>query len=47
MLVHAAVTKQLNTWPGGKPSEQEAVIKLKADLDKMLLEGAFNKSMDA
>ena len=47
VLVHAAVSKHLNTWPGGDPSEQEALIKLKADLDKMLLEVSFDKSMDA
>ena len=47
LLVHAAVSKHLYTWPGGDPSEQEALIKLKADLDKMLLEVSFNKSMDA
>ena len=47
VLVHKAVSKYLETWPGGDPSEQEALIKLKADLDKMLLEVSFDKSMDA
>ena len=47
LLVHTAVSKYLNTWPGGDPAEQEALIKLKADLDKMLLEVSCNKSMDA
>ena len=47
VLVHKAVSKYLETWPGGDPSEQEALMKLKADLDKMLLEVSFNKSMDA
>ena len=47
VLVHTAVSKYLNTWPGGDPLEQEALIKLKADLDKMLLEVSFDKSIDA
>ena len=47
ILTHKAVSKYLETWPGGDPSEQEALMKLKADLDKMLLEVSFNKSMDA
>ena len=47
ILTHKAVSKYLETWPGGDPSEQEALIQLKSDLDRMLLEVSFSKSMDA
>ena len=47
VLVHKAVSKYLETWPGGDPAEQEALMTLKSDLDRMLLEVSFNKSMDA
>ena len=47
ILIHQAVSKYLQTWPGGDPSEQEAFMRLKSDLDKMMLEVSFNKSMDA
>tara|TARA_B100000530_G_scaffold165740_1_gene104292 strand:+ start:1684 stop:1866 length:183 start_codon:yes stop_codon:yes gene_type:complete len=47
VLTHKAVSKYLETWPGGDPSEQEALIKLKSDLNRMVLEVSFNKSMDA
>jgi len=47
VLVHKAVSKYLETWPGGEPAEQKALMVLKADLDRMLLEVSFNKSMDA
>jgi|TARA_B100001559_G_scaffold223939_1_gene188013 hypothetical protein len=47
VLTHKAVSKYLETWPGGDPSEQEALIRLKSDLDRMVLEVSFNKSMDA
>ena len=47
VLTHKAVSKYLETWPGGDPSEQEAIMALKSDLDRMLLEVSFSKSMDA
>tara|TARA_X000001382_G_C3114021_1_gene160915 strand:+ start:553 stop:735 length:183 start_codon:yes stop_codon:yes gene_type:complete len=47
ILTHKSVSKYLETWAGGDPSEQEALKRLKSDLDRMLLEVSFNKSMDA
>ena len=47
ILTHKAVSKYLETWPGGDPQEQEALMSLKSDLDRMMLEVSFNKSMDA
>jgi len=47
LLVHKSVANYLETWPGGDPSEQIALMKLKSDLDRLLLEISFNETMDA
>ena len=41
-LVHRAVARYLETWPGGDPQEQEIYRLLKTDLDRLLLEVAYN-----
>lgn len=42
-LAHAAVHKYADTWPGGDPGEQQALLKMKTDLDKLMLEVAFQQ----
>lgn len=42
--VHQAVSKYLDTWPGGDPMEQEAYKSLKCDLDRLALEIVFNNN---
>tara|TARA_B100001559_G_scaffold321120_1_gene336516 strand:- start:430 stop:612 length:183 start_codon:yes stop_codon:yes gene_type:complete len=44
-LVHSAVSNSLETWPGGDPSEQVALMTLKTDLDRLMLEVSFNEAM--
>lgn len=46
-LVHKSVSNYLRTWPGGDPQEQEALMHLKVDLDRLMLEVSFNETMDA
>jgi hypothetical protein len=41
-LMHRAVTFYLDKWPGGDPGEQEALLVLKAQLDKLKLEVLFD-----
>ena len=41
-LMHKAVTFYLDKWPGGDPGEQEALMVLKAQLDKLKLEVLFD-----
>ena len=41
-LMHRAVTFYLDQWPGGDPREQEALLVLKAQLDKLKLEVLFD-----
>jgi len=41
-LMHKAVTYYLKKWPGGEPQEQEAMLVLKAQLDKLKLEVLFD-----
>jgi hypothetical protein len=43
-LAHRAVCKYLETWPGGDPEEQEAYVVMKNQLDKLMLEVAFQHS---
>ena len=42
VLTHRAVTKFLADWPGGDPDEQTAMVALKQDLDRLLLESMYN-----
>ena len=42
-LVHESVKKYLETWPGGDPYEQVALIELRKQLDKLALEVMFNQ----
>ena len=41
-LMHKAVSHYLKFWPGGEPGEQEALLVLKAQLDKLKLEVLFD-----
>ena len=41
-LMHASVARYLETWPGGDPEEQQALIIMKQHLDKLLLEAMFD-----
>ena len=41
-LMHKAVAFYLDKWPGGDPIEQEALLHLKAQLDKLKLEVLFD-----
>ncbi len=41
-LMHKAVSHYLKFWPGGDPGEQEAVIALLAQLDRLKLEVLFD-----
>ncbi len=45
-LVHKSVSRHLETWPGGDPNEQLALMETKADLDRLILELAFSKQLD-
>ena len=42
-LVHLAVNKYIETWPGGDPGEQQAYLELKTDLDKLHLETMWHR----
>ena len=39
--VHQAVTKYLDTWPGGDPMEQEDLITMRDNFYKIMLEHQF------
>ncbi len=41
-LVHKAVSFYLDKWPGGDPDEQQALITLMRQLDKLKLEVLFD-----
>lgn len=41
-LMHRAVTKYIETWPGGDPEEQQAMLVMKQHLDKLMLETMFD-----
>ena len=41
-IAHRAVTKLANEWPGGDPAEQQAMLVLKGQLDKLKLEVLFD-----
>ena len=41
-LMHRAVEYYLEKWPGGDPYEQQAMLVLKAQLDKLKLEVLFD-----
>ena len=41
-LMHKAVSFYLDKWPGGDPEEQQALMVLKAQLDKLKLEVLFD-----
>jgi hypothetical protein len=45
-LVHKSVSKHLDTWPGGDPAEQLALMEAKGHLDKLMLELLFSKALD-
>lgn len=45
-LVHKSVSRHLETWPGGDPDEQLALMQAKEDLDRLMLELAFSKTID-
>ena len=42
-LVHDSVRKNLETWPGGDPDEQVALMELRNQLDKLALEIMFHQ----
>ena len=42
-IAHKAVHKLADEWPGGDPGEQQALLKMKSDLDKLMLEVAFQQ----
>jgi len=42
VLTHRAVSHLLTTWPGGDPEEQAAMVALKQDLDRLLLESMYH-----
>lgn len=41
-LMHKAVCFYLDKWPGGEPEEQQALLILKTELDKLKLEVLFD-----
>lgn len=41
-LMHKAVEFYLDQWPGGDPAEQQAMLVLKKQLDKLKLEVLFD-----
>ena len=41
-LMHKAVEYYLEKWPGGDPYEQQALMALKAQLDRLKLEVLFD-----
>jgi hypothetical protein len=42
-LVHKAVCEYLKNWSGGDPLEQMYYMELKTDLDRLVLELAFQE----
>ena len=41
-LMHKAVSQYLEQWPGGDPQEQQALIVMMGQLDKLKLEVLFD-----
>ena len=41
-LMHKSVSYYLKKWPGGDPEEQESLLLLKAQLDRLKLEVLFD-----
>jgi hypothetical protein len=45
-VVHKSVSRYLETWPGGDPDEQIALTQVKENLDRLMLELSFSKTVN-